>query len=114
MDKTTGALIYAGSVPEGSKIRFSSSFGIETIKSTIREINEYHKGLPAADLIILFDCCARHEAAGTWVNDEIDSITRLWKVPVIGFFTYGEIGHSSRGGCDVYNETLSLAILKFV
>jgi hypothetical protein len=114
VDYTTGALIYAGSVPEGSKIRFSSSFGIETLESTIREINEYHKGLPDADLIILFDCCARHEAAGKWVNDEIDSITRLWKVPVIGFFTYGEIGHSCMGGCDVYNETLSLAILKFV
>jgi hypothetical protein len=114
VDYATGALTYAGSVPQGSRIRFSSSFGIETIESTIREIQEYHAGHTGADLVILFDCCARHEAAGKWVNDEIDIIARLWKVPVIGFFTYGEIGHSRRGGCDVYNETLSLALLTFV
>ncbi|ABS54816.1 domain of unknown function DUF1745 [Methanoregula boonei 6A8] len=112
-DYTTGALIYAGSVPEGSKIRFSSSFGTETIEKTIREMIAYYEKNPEADLVILFDCCARHQAAGAYVNDEISAIADLWKVPVIGFFTYGEIGHSPSGKCDLFNETLSLALLKF-
>jgi hypothetical protein len=112
-DYATGALIYAGSVPEGSKIRFSSSFGFETIEQTIRELRAYHEKNPDADLIILFDCCARHQAAGSQVNEEIAAIHNLWKVPVIGFFTYGEIGHAPSGGCDLFNETLSLALLKF-
>ena len=114
VDYETGALTYAGGIPERSKIRFSSSFGIETIESTISDIKEYYQAHSEADLILLFDCVARHEAAGRWVNDEIGIISQLWKVPVIGFFTYGEIGHSCKGMCDVYNETLSLAILKFV
>ncbi|MEN6395559.1 MAG: FIST C-terminal domain-containing protein, partial [Methanoregula sp.] len=112
-DHRTGDLIYAGNVPEGSKIRFSSSFGFETIEKTIQELRAYHEKTPDADLIVLFDCCARHQAAGAQVNDEITAIADLWKVPVIGFFTYGEIGHAPTGECELFNETLSLALLKF-
>jgi hypothetical protein len=112
-DFTTGWLTYAGSVPEGSAIRFSSSFGFETIAATVCEIREYHGKNHDADLVILFDCCARHQAAGSRVNDEILAIADCWKVPVIGFFTYGEIGHTGSGTCDLFNETLSLALLKF-
>lgn len=112
-DHRTGALVYAGNVPEGSKIRFSSSFGFETIEKTIRELRAYHEKTSDADLIVLFDCCARHQAAGAQVNDEITAISDLWKAPVIGFFTYGEIGHAPTGECELFNETLSLALLKF-
>ena len=112
-DYKTGALIYAGNVPEGSKIRFSSSFGMETIEKTVRELIAYYEKNPGADLVLLFDCCARYQAAGAYISDEISVISDLWKVPVIGFFTYGEIGHAPAGNCDLFNETLSLALLTF-
>ncbi|HUH79583.1 MAG TPA: FIST N-terminal domain-containing protein [Methanoregula sp.] len=112
-DLGSGSLTYAGSVPEGSKIRFSSSFGFETVEATIRDLEEYHAKNPGADLVILFDCCARHQAAGNRIIDEISAIADLWKAPLVGFFTYGEIGHTRDGACDVFNETLSLALLKF-
>lgn len=111
-DFGTGWLTYAGSIPEGSVLRFSSSFGFETIAATTRELMEYHRGNPDADLVILFDCCARHQAAGNRVTEEIQAIVDYWKAPLIGFFTYGEIGHTGTGTCDVFNETLSLALLK--
>ena len=112
-DMATGALAYAGSMPEGAKVRFSSSFGIETIEKTVRDLSAYHGANPGADLLVLFDCCARHQAAGGRISDEITAIAGLWKAPVIGFFTYGEIGHGPEGRCDLFNETLSLALLKF-
>jgi hypothetical protein len=109
----TGSLTYAGSVPQGTTIRFSSSFGIETIDTTIRELKAYKTRNPEADLVILFSCCARHQAAGNQITEEIRTIADLWKVPVIGFFTYGEIGHTLSGTCDFFNETLSLALIRF-
>jgi hypothetical protein len=112
-DFETGYLTYAGTIPEGSILRFSSSFGFETVAATTRELKEYHQKKPDADLIIIFDCCARHQAAGKKVNEEIQAIANNWKVPVVGFFTYGEIGHTEAGSCDLFNETLSLALLKF-
>jgi len=30
----------------------------------------------------------------------------LWNVPLVGFFTYGEIGPVPNGGCDFHNHTL--------
>jgi len=112
-DFETGWLTYAGSIPKGSILRFSSSFGFETIAATVRELKEYHAKKPEADMAILFDCSARHQAAGNKVDEEIRAIVDCWEVPLLGFFTYGEIGRSGTGTCDLFNETLSLALLKF-
>jgi hypothetical protein len=112
-DFKTGYLTYAGSIPEGSVIRFSSSFGFETIEATTRELMNYHRKNPDTDLMILFECSARQQAAGNKIDDEIRAITDSWAAPLIGFFTYGEIGHTKAGSCDLFNETLSLALLKF-
>ena len=112
-DFETGYLTYAGSIPEGSNIRFSSSFGFETIAATTRELEAYHDKNPDTDLLILFECSARQHAAGNKIDTEILAIMDCWKTPLIGFFTYGEIGHTAAGSCDMFNETLSLALLKF-
>ncbi|PKG31265.1 FIST C-terminal domain-containing protein, partial [Methanoregula sp.] len=111
VDFATGALTFAGTVPQGAKVRFSSSFGYETIEKAIRDIREFRNTSPKADLAIVFSCIARHRAAGVMVNDELDTIRALWNVPVFGFFTYGEIGHNRNGNCDFYNESLSIALL---
>jgi hypothetical protein len=112
-DFDTGYLTYAGTIPEGSVIRFSSSFGFETIEATTSDLRNYHRKNPDSDLMILFECSARQQAAGNKIDDEIRAITDSWKAPLIGFFTYGEIGHTKAGSCDLFNETLSLALLKF-
>lgn len=111
-DFLTGALTYAGSVPEGSRVRFSSSFGPETIDNTVRDLEAYHRAHPHADLAVIFSCFARHRATGDKVSHEILAVKNLWKSPSIGFFTYGEIGESSSGRCDVHNETLSIALIE--
>ena len=112
-DFSTGAVIFAGSVPQGSKVRFSSSFGYETIETTVRDIREFHGRNPHADVVLVFSCTARHYAAGSMVKDEITAISEQWGAPLIGFFTYGEIGHNRRGSCNFCNETLSIALLRF-
>jgi hypothetical protein len=112
-DFSERSLIFAGNIPSGSHVRFSSSFGHETITRTINELRTFHSAGQTADLVLIFSCMARHRAAGTLVNDEICEIARLWKAPTIGFFTYGEIGHSIYGRCDFYNESLCTVLLKF-
>jgi hypothetical protein len=112
-DLANGSLIFAGSVPQGSKVRFSSSFGYETIELAVTELREYHAKVPEADLVLLFSCTARHYAAGSMIKDEISAVSDLWGVPILGFFTYGEIGQTRTNSCDFFNETLSLALIKF-
>jgi hypothetical protein len=111
VDFTRGALIFAGSVPEGSSARFSSSFGYQTIEKAIRELAAFHADHPHADLLLLFSCLARYRVAGAMAGDEILAASRLWHAPLAGFLCYGEIGHNPLGTCDFYNETLSLVLI---
>jgi hypothetical protein len=104
------SLIFAGSVSEGSYVTFSSSPGFEVIQTTTSKLASYHEQDPEADLFILFSCMARHLALGPMVNQEIKFAADNWDAPVIGFFTYGEIGRNTNT-CDFFNQTYTLVKL---
>ncbi len=45
-------------------------------------------------------------------EDEAGKIRGIWEKPLIGFFTYGEIGAAKDSLCDFHNETCSMVILE--
>lgn len=108
----TKSLTLAGGVREGDKFRFSISPGFEVIDQTLEEFGDLKKDVPDADLMLLFSCKGRHAALGPLIEDEIEGIYEHWKAPMIGFFSYGEIGNVKNGVCDFHNESCSLVILK--
>lgn len=110
--KENGALVLAGGVRNGDKFRFSIAPGFEVIDQTIDEFSDWKKHAGEADALILFSCKGRHAALGPLIEDEIKGIYDFWKKPMIGFFTYGEIGHSKNGLCEFHNETCSLVTIK--
>jgi hypothetical protein len=112
VDKKEGSLTFAGTVPEGGRVRFSSSSGFEVIEHVKKDLDAYHKDFPKADLLLLFSCMARHLSLGPMVDDEIVAAQRKWNVPLVGFFTYGEIGRNITGRCDFFNETFTLAAVR--
>lgn len=76
------------------------------------ELKQFHERFGRADLLLLFSCMARHMAPGVTVYDEIDEVCRLRKLPLAGFFTYGEIGRNTRGKCDFHNKAFALMALR--
>ncbi|MGD8882841.1 MAG: FIST N-terminal domain-containing protein [Desulfobacterales bacterium] len=100
------SIVYSGTVPEGAKVRFSMPPGSEIIDHAIEQMTEFSKQNPRSDAIVLFSCKARHLALGPMVEDEISGIRKLWKVALIGSFTYGEIGPGPEGRPDFHNHTL--------
>ncbi|PKL69806.1 MAG: hypothetical protein CVV30_00040 [Methanomicrobiales archaeon HGW-Methanomicrobiales-1] len=110
----TGSLAFAGTMPQGTRVRFSSSFGHEIIEKSVQDLTTWHRQHPRADLILLFSCMARHHVFGPMVTEEISAASDLWNAPLIGLFTYGEIGHNFAGICDFYNETLSLVSIEIL
>ena len=62
--------------------------------------------------MILFSCAGREIAFGPWMNDEIDRLHKIWNSPMIGLFSFGEIGREIKGKNEFYNMTCSMAILK--
>jgi hypothetical protein len=100
------SIVFAGTVPEGAKVRFSMAPGSEIIGHTLEHMSEFSKQNPRADAIVLFSCKGRHLALGPMVDDEISGIRKIWKVPLVGLFTYGEIGPGPQGKCDFHNHTV--------
>ena len=100
------SMVYGGTMPEGSKVRFSMPPGSEIIDHAIEQMSEFHQHTAKSDAIVLFSCKARHMALGPMVEDEISAVHKLWEVPMVGFFTYGEIGPVPQGRCDFHNHTL--------
>jgi len=106
------ALVFAGTVPEGAKVRFSCSPGAGITEQALSEIRAFHRRVPDADALLLFSCKARHFALGPLAEDEVRPMQRLWNVPMVGFYTYGEFGKNAAGATDFHNETCVLVALK--
>jgi hypothetical protein len=112
VDIESRALIFAGGIPQGSKVKFSVQPGFDLIEKTTERVSTLKPSIPDADALIMFSCKARHMALGPMTGDEAGMIRGLWDKPLIGFFTYGEIGTAKDSSCDFHNETCSMVILQ--
>jgi hypothetical protein len=100
------SLVYAGTVPQGAKVRFSFPPGTEVIEEAVSQMSSFKNSGSAGDAVILFSCRARYTALGPMVEDEVEAINALWGGAQIGFFTFGEIGPGPQGRCDFHNYTI--------
>ena len=106
------SIVFAGSLPEGSKVKLCLLPGFEVIEAALKEFTNYKKEQPEPDALILFSCAGRQLTLGPYVSEEIDGIKNIWNAPLAGFFCYGEIGRVVSGQHEFHNMTCSLATLK--
>jgi hypothetical protein len=71
------SIVFAGSLPEGSKVKLCLLPGFEVIEAALNEFNNYKKEQPEPDALILFSCAGRHLTLGPYVSEEIDGIKKL-------------------------------------
>lgn len=110
-DYDNRSLVLAGGVRVGERFRFSIAPSFDVVKKTVDEFSDMAHLSPQADAVLLFSCIGRHAEFGPFIDDEVQGIYEHWKVPMIGFFTYGEIGNTRTGVCEFHNETCSLVLL---
>ena len=106
------SLVFAGSLPQGSSVKFSILPGFEVVDNLVAEFKEYSKNIASADAVILFSCAGREIAFGPYMSDEIERLNKIWDAPMIGLFSFGEIGRGADSKYEFYNMTCSLAVLK--
>ncbi|MEI7896041.1 MAG: FIST N-terminal domain-containing protein [bacterium] len=112
VDAEKKSLIFAGTVPNGAVVTFSSSPGFEIIEGTRKKVGEFYTMNPETDALILFSCMARHNALGPTISEEISDAWQNWAKPLIGFFSYGEIGNYEHDACDFHNQTFTMVSIK--
>ena len=106
------SLIFAGGIPEGSTVQFSVPPGFDLVDKTRDAVLGIKDTIANPDAVIVFSCKARHLALGPIMEDEAGKLRGIWDKPLIGFFTYGEIGAAKDSSCDFHNGTCSLVALQ--
>jgi hypothetical protein len=106
------SLILAGGVKTGEEFRFSIAPGFNVVEQTVAEFSSLHKETETAEAAILFSCKGRHAAFGPIIEEEVSGLYNHWNIPMIGFFTFGEIGNASNGVTEFHNETCSMVVFR--
>lgn len=113
VNKEDHSLICAGNVPQGSKLRFSLPPDFDVIDKVVEECNELkitHQN--QGDAMVMFSCISRQLSFGQMISEEIERVQQVWDCPLIGFFSYGEIGKSKKGKHEFHNNTCCIVVLK--
>ncbi len=103
----------SGSVPEGSKIRFSLPPDFDVMEKVINEAKDMKETeMPEADALVVFSCAGRIVALGPMMKMEIEGVKNVWNVPMAGMFSNGELGRATGGKLEFHNLTSCCVALK--
>ena len=95
INEKDGSVSFAASIPEGKEVTLtysSRSTIINGSKLSAMQAKKTLKGKPR--LILMFSCVARKMVLGRRTNEEVNLVKQVFgkNVPIVGFYTYGEIG----------------------
>jgi hypothetical protein len=103
----------SGTVPQGSKVRFSLPPDFDVMEKVIRNTRDMKENeMPEADAVIIFSCAGRVVALGPMMNMEIEGIRAVWNVPMVGMFSNAELGRTVKGNLEMHNLTTCCIALK--
>lgn len=103
----------SGSVPQGSKIRFSIPPDFDVMEKVINGVKELKETeMPEADALVVFSCAGRILVFGPMMNMEIEGVKKVWNVPLAGMFSNAELARATGGNLEMHNLTTCCVALK--
>jgi hypothetical protein len=103
----------SGSVPQGSKVRFSLPPDFDVMEKVIKGVEELKASeMPETDALIVFSCAGRILAFGPMMNMEIEGLKKIWNVPMAGMFSNAELARATGGNLEMHNLTTCCVAIK--
>ena len=103
----------SGSVPQGSKIRFSLPPDLDVMDKVIKGVqNLKATKMPETDALVVFSCAGRILSLGPLMTQEIEGIKNVWNVPMLGMFSNAELARATGGNLEMHNLTTCCVALK--
>jgi hypothetical protein len=103
----------SGTVPQGSKVRFSLPPDFDVMEKVIQGAEELKETeMPDADAVVVFSCAGRIVSLGPLMNIEIEGVKNVWHVPMAGMFSNAELGRAADGNLEMHNLTTCVVALK--
>ncbi|MDZ4808517.1 MAG: FIST N-terminal domain-containing protein [Bacteroidota bacterium] len=107
------SFVCSGSVPQGSKVRFSLPPDFDVMEKVIKGVEELKATeMPEADAVIVFSCAGRILSLGPLMTEELEGIKNVWNVPMAGMFSNGELARATGGNLEMHNLTTCVIALK--
>jgi hypothetical protein len=108
-----GSFTCSGTVPQGSKVRFSLPPDFDVMEKVIKTLEEMKATeMPDADAVIVFSCAGRILSFGPMMSLEIEGVRNIWNVPMAGMFSMAELGRTKNGNLEMHNLTTCCVALK--
>jgi hypothetical protein len=113
IDWNDGSFYCSGTVPQGSKVRFSLPPDFDVMEKVIKGVeNLKQTQMPEADAVIVFSCAGRILSLGPLMSKEIEGVKNVWNVPMAGMFSTAELGRATNGNLEMHNLTTCCIALK--
>ncbi len=113
VDWTDRSYYTSGSVPQGSKVRFSLPPDFDVMEKVIKGVeNLKATKMPEADALVVFSCAGRILSLGPLMSQELEGIKNVWNVPMAGMFSNAELGRATGGNLEMHNLTTCCIALK--
>ena len=108
-----GSFSCSGTVPQGSKVKFSLPPDFDVIEKVIDGCSQLkEKEMPEADALVVFSCAGRLMSLGPLMAEEIDGVQKVWGVPMVGMFSNAELARATNGNLEMHNLTTCCVVLK--
>jgi len=108
-----GSFYCSGTVPQGSKVRFSLPPDFDVMEEVIKGCEALKaREMPDADALVVFSCGGRILSLGPMMNMEIEGIRKVWNVPMAGMFSSAELARATHGNLEMHNLTTCCVALK--
>ncbi len=113
IDWTDHSFYCSGTVPQGSKVRFSLPPDFDVMDKVIHGVEVLKATeMPEADAVVVFSCAGRILSLGPLLTQELEGIKNVWNVPMAGMFSNAELGRATGGNLEMHNLTTCVVALK--
>ena len=113
IDWTDRSFYCSGTVPMGSKIRFSLPPDLDVTEKVIKACEELkNTEMPEADAVIVFSCAGRLVTLGPMMQMEVEGLKNIWNVPMAGMFSNAELARATGGNLEMHNLTNCCVVMK--
>lgn len=116
-DEETGGALFAGDMPEGSKVRMMKSNVNSLIDAAGNAAAASMKSfeIDKPDLAMCVSCVGRQFVLENWVAEEVQHVAETFgqDVPIAGFYSYGEIApQAPNQKSALHNHTMTITTFK--
>ena len=113
VDWTDRSFYTSGTVPQGSKVRFSLPPDFDVMEKVVKGVEELKAiKMSEADAMVVFSCAGRILSLGPMMTEELEGIKNVSNVTMAGMFSNAELGRTKGDNLEMHNLTTCCIALK--